>query len=591
MNILLGLLNNAALLLAAMALLDILTGGARPESRSSRVTTGVLMGAVGCALMLTPWPLLPGVVFDTRSVLLSVTGLFLGALPAAIAMLITSLLRLYQGGAGAVTGVLVIVTTAGLGVVWRRWRGGIHPLPGGIELYGFGIVVHVAMLLCLLTLPLPGSGALTVLERISLPVLLIYPVATVCLGLLFALHQRRQGITAALSQSEARFRAVARLSSDFAYSCIHTGVNGYQVDWITDAFFTLSGFSEAELHQHGCWMFIVHPDDQALADEPLKQLRAGETDRREFRVVTRTGEVLWLSNYVQCQAEPAAPGGLRLLGAAQNTTERKQAEDEIRRLNAELEERVHQRTAQLEAANQELESFSYAVSHDLKAPLRAIDGYSRLLQEDCAQQLDAQGRQLLDQVCQSAQRMNELIEHLLTYARMEQQVLRGAAVDIVRLMQTVLTERAGDREASGVELWGAFPPLRVWADPDGLAMVLRNLLENALKFSRAAQPPVIEIGGRVVGENVVLWIRDNGIGFDMKFHDRIFELFQRLQRAEDYPGTGVGLALVRRAMRRMGGKVWAESAPGQGATFYLELPVQGPATVEPRTSNRESAER
>lgn len=247
------------------------------------------------------------------------------------------------------------------------------------------------------------------------------------------------------------------------------------------------------------------------------------------------------------------------------------AVENVRLLN-ELEDRVRQRTAQLEAVNRELETFSYSVSHDLKAPLRGIDGYSKLLKEDYGDRLDAEGRRFLQNIRLGAAQMHELIEDLLDYSRMERCSLQSARLDLSTLVQAVLAERLPETAQAEILVRLQAPDISVLADRDGLAIVLRNLLENALKFSQKAQPPSVEIGARAEGDKAILWVRDNGIGFDMKFHDRIFDIFQRLERAEDYPGTGIGLALVRKAMQRMGGRVWAESAPGAGATFFLELP-------------------
>ena len=244
-----------------------------------------------------------------------------------------------------------------------------------------------------------------------------------------------------------------------------------------------------------------------------------------------------------------------------------------RRLAIELEERVVERTAQLEAANRELESFSYSVSHDLKAPLRGIDGYSRLLEESYRDKLDGEGRTFLGNIRHGVAQMHELIEDLLAYSRMERRAPNNVALDLPALVRGVAAACEMEVKKRGGGLRLTIPALTVHADREGLTIVLRNLLENAIKFSRGAEGPSIEIGACAEEGRALLWVRDNGIGFDMKFHGRIFEIFSRLERAEEFPGTGVGLALVRKAMQRMGGRVWAESAPGQGATFFLELPL------------------
>jgi len=258
---------------------------------------------------------------------------------------------------------------------------------------------------------------------------------------------------------------------------------------------------------------------------------------------------------------------------ADDVTARMAAEREVRRLNADLERRVLERTEELNEANRELETFAYTVSHDLKAPLRGIDGYSRLLEEDHVASLDEEGVTFVRNIRRGVTQLEQLIDDLLAYSRMERRALRVGTLDVEPLIEGVLREREADLTSGGVRIERAIAAgLTVLADSDGLTLALRNLLDNAIKFTRDATPPVIEVGAKAEGGKCVVWVRDNGIGFDMKFHDRLYEIFQRLQRAEDYAGTGIGLTIVRKALQRMGGRVWAQSEPLRGATFFLELP-------------------
>jgi PAS domain S-box-containing protein len=252
-------------------------------------------------------------------------------------------------------------------------------------------------------------------------------------------------------------------------------------------------------------------------------------------------------------------------------TERKNADEALRGAKINLEREVDERTAQLLAKSKELENFCYSVSHDLRAPLRGIDGYSRLLLEDYHEQLNEEGRDFLKNVRAATKHMTDLIEDLLAYSRLER---RGVSTTPIKLSGFVsnLLERC-NAASKDVRLIVEVGDFHVSVDPEALAIALRNLIDNAIKFSRYEPEPVIEIRAQAVGSRCILSIRDNGIGFDMRFYGKIFEIFQRLHRAEEYPGTGIGLAMVHKAMERIGGRVWAESQLGAGAIFFLELPL------------------
>ena len=242
--------------------------------------------------------------------------------------------------------------------------------------------------------------------------------------------------------------------------------------------------------------------------------------------------------------------------------------ERVRAHAAELESKVRARTAALEAANRELESFSYSVSHDLRAPLRAIDGYARMLEEDHTERLDDEARRLLGVVRASAKRMGQLIDDLLTFSRLGRQQAASAPVDMARLAQQVVHELRGERSVQCSPLPGML------GDGSLLKQVWVNLIGNALKYSAKKADARVEIGAREEGRENVYWVRDNGAGFDMRYADKLFGVFQRLHSTEEFEGTGVGLAIVQRIIARHGGRVWAEGRPGDGACFYFALPKE-----------------
>lgn len=259
------------------------------------------------------------------------------------------------------------------------------------------------------------------------------------------------------------------------------------------------------------------------------------------------------------------------------TTRLEVAQAELSEYSKGLEKKVGERTRDLESRATELEAFAYTVSHDLKAPLRGIQTYSQLLAEGYASKLDEEGRRYAESVAKAAVNMKQLIDDLLAYSRLERREAQMSPVDLRSLAESVIEERRPLIEQSGAQIKVDLSLGPVSGDRAILREVIANLVDNALKFSRDSKPPRVTVRGREENGQAVVTVSDNGVGFDMQHKERIFEIFQRLHRVEEFEGTGIGLSIVRRAVEKHGGRVWAESEPGKGATFSFTLPGRGPA--------------
>jgi len=252
-------------------------------------------------------------------------------------------------------------------------------------------------------------------------------------------------------------------------------------------------------------------------------------------------------------------------------TERKRAERDLQVLNEELERRVKERTVELECANRELEAFSYSVSHDLKAPIRAIQGFSRMLTKEHADRLDKEGLRLFNVIISNTEVMARLIDDLLALARLGRHQVKKAHLDLAAMIRENFERLRAQEPEREFQL--TVPELpQAWGEPSLINQVMMNLLGNALKYTRGKKIATIEVGGYMEGQETIYYVKDNGVGFDERYSHKLFGVFQRLHGGTEYEGTGVGLAIVQRIILRHGGRVWAEGKVGDGATFYFALP-------------------
>lgn len=384
------------------------------------------------------------------------------------------------------------------------------------------------------------------------------------------LEEKVRERTAALQESEARFRATFEQA---AVGIAHVAPDGHWLR-VNQRLCDIVGYSQEEI-QSLTFKDLTHPDDVADSLADMQKLMAGEADRyqNQKRYVVRNGDVLWVNQTVALVRHGDGTPDY-FISVIEDISERKAAEAAVLQLNAELERRVEARTAELQAANTELESFTYAVSHDLRAPLRAMNGFSAILVDEHGRSLDSEGRHLLAQIRSGAQHMGELIDGLLALARSTRGEMRRDAVDLSALAERILAELARTEPERQVA-WDVEPGLVAQGDGRMLEALVTNLLSNAWKYTARTPQAQIRFHGEERDGQRLYCVADNGAGFESAYAGRLFQPFQRLHRQDEYPGVGVGLATVKRIVERHGGTIEAEGKPGEGARFRFTLPQNG----------------
>jgi PAS domain S-box-containing protein len=347
---------------------------------------------------------------------------------------------------------------------------------------------------------------------------------------------------------------------------------GERVNFISDYVEVMLGYPIQEwLSTPNFWLKVMHPEDRERASREARTLFFAKTEGSiQFRWITKSGDIIWVETHgmVVCDSY-GAPRGMR--GVTMDITAGKRVEEQLRQTQDMLEAQVAKRTAKLREAISEMEAFSYSVSHDLRAPLRTMRGYAQALLEDCGDKLGVVGSDYLHRISKAAARLDKLTQDLLTYSRISRSEMEVESIDLDALL-TELIQQYPSFQKPAADIVIERPLLNVLAHQPSLAQCLSNLIGNAVKFVPPGTEPRVRIWTEPVHSAVRIWVVDNGIGIPSDFKERIFGMFERLHVNKGYEGTGIGLALVRKAAERMGGQVGVESSPGEGSHFWLQLP-------------------
>jgi PAS domain S-box-containing protein len=694
--IILDLIYKLSLLVAFSVLSGFINARFNKSGLTGKVLQGILFGIAAVIGMQQPFVLEEGIIFDGRSIVISLCTLFFGPVSGLITSAFTLIFRVFLGGAGTLTGILVITASFLIGYYfnYKRRKTPAYTI-SWLNLYLFGIWVHTAMLILIFTLP--GKYVLEAYRVLTLTVIGIYPVISLLIGKILLDEEDIKIYIEQIKERESLYRITLYSIGD---AVITTDIRGMvqQMNQIAEH---LTGWKESEARNKSlAEVFnIINEENRSKAEihvekvinegtvvgltnhtlliskngkeipiadsgSPIKNENGQMTgmvlvfrDQTEERNIQRAlieseeryrtllevapvGIAVYSENLITFINPAGAyllgtnsigkiigkplgsiihPAGLkesagrfrrmiagekglyptedvyiRLDGAALDVevmaspltykgipavqflfidiTQRKKAENEIKRLNTDLEKRIEERTAELMETNKELEAFAYSVSHDLRAPLRAIDGFARFLMEDYNTVLDEEGNSIVQVIRLNSKRMGHLIDDLLTFSRLSRAQMRFSTVDMNPIVKSVYRELTDENSGMRID-FRCDSLIDANGDKHMIRQVWTNLISNAIKYSSNREAATISITSRNEGGMAVYCIQDNGAGFNMKYADKLFGVFQRLHSNKEFEGTGVGLAIVKRIVHRQGGKVWAEGEVDKGARFYFSLPV------------------
>jgi len=574
-SILVGLVNNAGLLLS-MGILYEITILPRWHTRTvgRQLLFGIVLGGIGLGVMLNPVSFQTGVVFDTRSVLLSISGLFFGAIPTAIAMLFTAILRLVNGGGGTLPGVLTILTSGAIGLGFRYfYRREVGSLSLW-KLYLFGLVVHVDMLLCMLALPDPASFY----SSMGLSVIVVYPIATALLGFIMTRRFSTQKTQEALQQSEARFRNYVDMAP---YGIFVVDQRGQYID-VNPQAERITGYSREELL--GMPFFgLVLPDDHALAKEHFQALHEKGEALVETRFVAKNGSVrFWQVKGVRLNES-------RYLAFVQDITERKRAEEELQGSYEALKETnqfAQEMARKAQRASEAKSQFLANMSHEIRTPLNGVIGMANLLAKT---PLVEEQKEYLSMIQSSGKALLSVIDKILDFSRIEagKMEFHSEVFDLEQLVEESLSLFVPRTSSPSVVFSLNFDPqipAKILGDPNRLRQVLLNLLGNATRFTEKGE---IQLSVKLLEQQAKhcflrFTLRDTGIGIKNATLPRLFQPFSQedASHTRKYGGTGLGLAICKQIVEHMSGSIGVRSKVGKGSEFWFTTRFE---VAEPRS--------
>lgn len=563
--IIIQLIHNLAILIAISIIAGFIDKRWNRITLKGQIIQGFLFGFTIIIGMMHPFVLAEGIIFDGRSVMLSLCALFFGPVASIIAAIMALIYRIYLGGGGTITGVSVITTATTIGLIYFYLRKNNFLKITILNLLLMGLAVHFVMILLLFTLP--SKMQLYSLRIISFTVIVAYPLATILIGKILKDQEDNERMIKEIKESESKYRLLIENQSDLIVKIDKEN----RFLFVSQSYCSTFGKKESELIGK-IFIPLVHEDDR---NKTLEKMEALKTPPHfcylEQRALTVNGWrwLGWADNATIDENGEIT----EIIGVGRDITERKENEEKIQHLNEELENKVLKRTTELEEANKELEAFTYSVSHDLRSPIRAIDGFTKIIIEDYSEKFDNEGLRILDVIRSSTTKMDNLINDLLLLSKTNRTSLKIQKTDLNIIANSVYHEIASDVVKDNFTFTIKQLPTAD-ADPNLIRQVYLNLISNAIKYTMPKEIKSIEIGGYRENFENYYFVKDTGVGFNTQYINKLFGVFQRLHHSRDFEGTGVGLAIVKRIILKHGGRVWAESTENEGSTFWFSLPVK-----------------